>query len=208
MRCMHVETQSILCKITGWEKCGGSSTFTGYDISSSAADSVFCTLTGVPEHSSSWAKKQETGTFIISNESQWPFTWYQPQALRGQSLTTDLELLRSDLNVLRITNKTTYSDRTCTIGVYVTNNTHLTCDALRDKMTKKCNSPNDPSVCHMQSYLHWKSVCINRCRGTTGLWQDWKVQLNIHDIIEAQFIAAGTQETGWEQLTIHIYCSY
>lgn len=30
-----------------------SSTFTSYDISSSAADSVFCTLTGVPEQSSS-----------------------------------------------------------------------------------------------------------------------------------------------------------
>lgn len=33
-----------------------SSTFTSYDISSSAADSVFCTLTGVPEQSSSCDK--------------------------------------------------------------------------------------------------------------------------------------------------------
>lgn len=31
-------------------------TFTSYDISSSAADSVFCTLTGVPEQSSSCDK--------------------------------------------------------------------------------------------------------------------------------------------------------
>lgn len=63
------------------------------------------------------------------------------------------------------------------------------------------------AVVHVQpreSYLHWNSVCINRCGGTTGLWEDWKVQLNIHDILKAQFIAAGTQIQG-ENSQLYIF---
>lgn len=58
------------------------------------------------------------------------------------------------------------------------------------------------------SYLHWNSVHINRCWGTTGVWQDWKVQLNIHDIIKAQFITAGRRHTEWAKVSVYFYSSY